>query len=131
MACAVAVEPGRHDLAGPALSAPAPNFVAESVVSGLPFTVPTTLALLPDDRLLVGEKRARCGCSSGVAPAALWDGENGCSTASIAAALDRGRSRLREQPPPVLSLRWIPTVTVDSNEDAFGRLTRYTLSATD
>lgn len=112
-----------------------PGFVAESVVSGALFTVPTTIALLPDGRMLVGEKSGRVWVvKSGVRhPLPVWDGED-----EVLDSVDRGLLSIAVDPDFATNRRlyFLYTVDpdsdgVDNNDDAFGRLTRYTMSATD
>lgn len=127
-------------LAGPAatpanaLDVP-PNFVVENAVPGVFFDIPVCIRFLPDGRLLTLEKRGRLWVSkNGVRhPVPMWNGEtevlNNADRGALGVAVD----------PNFASNRYIyllytvdpDTNGVDDNDDAFGRLVRYQVSATD
>jgi glucose/arabinose dehydrogenase len=103
----------------------------------LPFTfdVPTCLAFLPDGRLLVAEKGGIVYVVQGSTRHALWVRED-----EILNADDRGLISIAVDPHFTQNryLYFLYSVDPDSDgieldnyDDAFGRLTRYQLSATD
>lgn len=112
-----------------------PGFTATSVVSGAPFSFPVALATLPDGRLLVAEKTGKVWVvRSGVRhPVPLWDG-----VAEVLENADRGLLDIAVDP-EFASNRFVyflytvdpDSDDVDDNDDAFGRLTRYQVSASD
>jgi glucose/arabinose dehydrogenase len=111
------------------------DFIAENLVPGDVFEVPTSIAFLPDRRLLVAEKRGR-----------VWMVENGVRRATPvwadeARVLDDGdRGVLGVAVDPRYFLNHYVYVLftvdpdsngVDNNSDGYGRLVRYQMSAAD
>jgi glucose/arabinose dehydrogenase len=120
--------------AAPALPASVPSqFVVETIGSG--FDTPTAIAFLPGGRMLVAEKRGHVyTLHNGVKSASpLWN-----RTSEVLNHHDRGLLGLAVDP-NYASNRFIYllyTVDPDSNgtddnDDAFGRIVRYQVSATD
>src|SRR5262245_46001703 len=112
-----------------------PEFAAENAVPNVAFDTPTKIAFLPDGRMLVAEKRGRVWLvTHGVkAPTPIWQRETEVLNES-----DRGLLSIAVDPQYFLNhyLYFLYTVDpdsngVDDNDDAFGRLTRYTVSFTD
>jgi glucose/arabinose dehydrogenase len=113
-----------------------PGFVAGNVAPGVSFSVPTSMAVLPDGRLLVAEKSGTVWVvKSGVRHATpFWDGErevlDSVERGLLGIAVDPGFATNR-------SVYFLYSVDPDSDgvdfdeDDAFGRLTRYQMSASD
>lgn len=117
-----------------AVSVP-PQFVVESAAPGVVFDIPTAIAFLPGGRMLVAEKRGRVwAVENGVKyPTPLWQGEN-----EVLDESDRGLLSIAVDPgyPTNHYIYLLYTVDpdsngVDGNNDAFGRLTRYTVGFAD
>jgi glucose/arabinose dehydrogenase len=111
------------------------GFTSDNVVPDTPFAVPTTLAFLPGGRMLVAEKAGKVWAvlNGTRSPTPLWRGE-----AEVLNESDRGLLGLAVDPAYVTNhfIYLFYTVDpdsdgVDNNDDAFGRLTRYTVSFTD
>jgi len=127
-------------LAGPAappahaLQVP-PDFVVENAVPGVYFDIPVGIRFLPDGRMLTLEKRGRLWVSkNGVRhPVPMWNGET-----EVLSSADRGAIGFAVDP-NFATNRYIylaytvdpDTNGVDDNDDAFGRLVRYQVSASD
>jgi len=111
------------------------NFVVEDIAPGAALNTPTTIAPMPDGRLLVGEKAGvvwtiKNGVKSAVP---LWS-----STKEILNSYDRGLLSVAVDPHYFVNhyVYFLYTVDPDSNDDesnieSFGRLTRYTVNFTD
>lgn len=112
-----------------------PDFVVDNAVLGAAFDVPVCIKFLPDGRLLVLEKRGRLWVAKdGVRhPVPMWSRE-----AEVLSNDDRGALGL-EVDPDFATNRFIYLLYtvdpdsngVDNNDEAFGRLVRYQVSATD
>jgi glucose/arabinose dehydrogenase len=111
------------------------NFVAENVVPGVTFDTPTAIAFLPGGRMLVAEKRGTVwAVSNGVKnPTPLISIDN-----EVLNEHDRGLLGIAVDPNYVTNklIYLLYTVDpdsngVDDNNNGFGRLTRYKISATD
>ncbi|MBI1796658.1 MAG: PQQ-dependent sugar dehydrogenase [Candidatus Eisenbacteria bacterium] len=109
--------------------------MVENVAPGAVFTVPTGLAYMPGGRLLVAEKRGRVYfITNGVKSAnPLWSAET-----EILNETDRGLLDVAVDPNYVTNhyVYFLYTVDpdtngVDTNNNGFGRLTRYQVSFTD
>lgn len=127
-------------LAGPlavparALTVP-PGFVVDNAAPGAGFDVPVCIKFLPGGRMLVLEKRGRLwAVKNGVKhPVPMWSAEN-----EVLNHQDRGALGLAVDPGFVTNryIYLLYTVDpdsngVDTNDDAFGRLVRYQVSAAD
>ena len=127
-------------LAGLLLSLPAsavnlpPGFVVENAASGAGFNQPTALAFTPDGRILVAEKRGvlRVVQNGVKLVEPMWNGEW-----EVLGNGDRGLIGIAVDPHYDVNHHVYLLYTVDPdsdnvdiNDDAFGRLTRYTTSAT-
>jgi glucose/arabinose dehydrogenase len=118
--------------ASPSLPA---NFWFFNAVPGTQFDTPTTIAFLPDGRLLVGEKRGRVWMvKDGFRlPTPVWSSEN-----EILNEGDKGLLAITVDPDFTTNRRVYFLYTVDpdtngvdeSNSDGFGRLARFQLRAT-
>ncbi|HYM79931.1 MAG TPA: PQQ-dependent sugar dehydrogenase [Candidatus Limnocylindria bacterium] len=124
-------------LASPAASAPdvPSNFVVESAVPGTTFDTPVAMAFFRSGRMLVGEKGGVVWViHNGVKhPTPLWNGSN-----EVLNEGDRGLLGVAIDPnyPVNRYVYFLFTVDsdsngVDTNDDAFGRLVRYQISAAD
>jgi glucose/arabinose dehydrogenase len=112
-----------------------PDFVLENVVTSGTFSAPIALTWLPDGRMLVGEKRGRIwAVKNGVKNATpMWVGD-----AEVLNSFDRGFLDVAVDPNYAQN-RYVyllytvdpDTNNIDGNDDGFGRLTRYQVSATD
>jgi glucose/arabinose dehydrogenase len=111
------------------------NFVRDDVVPGVTFDTPTGIAFMPDGRMLVAEKRGRVWLvKNGIRhPTPLWSSEN-----EVLNANDRGLLGVAVDPNYTANryVYFLYTVDPDSNgtddnNDAFGRLARYQVSAAD
>ena len=120
-----------------ALAAPVvpTNFVVEDIAPGAGLNTPTTIAAMPDGRLLVGEKQGKVWTiQNGVKSAVpLWS-----STPEVLNSYDRGLLSVAVDPNYFVNhfVYFLYTVDPDSNDDetnieCFGRLTRYTVNFTD
>src|SRR6059036_2974611 len=112
-----------------------PSFVIENAVPGVVFDTPTAIAFLPGGRMLVAEKRGHVWTvTNGVKHSTpLWQREN-----EVLNEHDRGLLGLAVDPHYVTNRYIYLMYTVDpdsngtdTNDDAFGRLVRYTVSASD
>lgn len=112
-----------------------PNFVVENIAPGSSFTTPTTIATMPDGRILVGEKQGKVWTiKNGVKSAVpMWSG-----TSEVLDSYDRGLLSVAVDPQYLVNhfVYFLYTVDPDSNDDetnleCFGRLTRYTVNFTD
>lgn len=125
--------------ASPSLAAPAvpPQFVVEDVAPGAAFSIPVGIAFFPGGRMLVAEKGGRVfTVKNGVKhPTPLWDRQS-----EVLSNGDRGLLGIAVDPRYNGNTnRWIYllyTVDPDSNgtdsdNDAFGRLIRVQVSASD
>jgi len=120
----------------PALAVMLPaGFTADNVVPDKPFEVPTTIAFLPGGRMLVAEKSGKVWSVLNGAryPTPLWQGE-----AEVLNESDRGLLGVAVDPHYVTNhfIYLLYSVDpdsdgVDDNDNAFGRLTRYTVSFAD
>jgi glucose/arabinose dehydrogenase len=119
---------------GHAITLP-PDFVAENATPGVSWDTPVNLAFLPDGRMLVAEKRGRVWVvKDGVRhPTPLFSRE-----AEVLNHHDRGLLGMAVDPNHAVNryVYFLYTVDPDSNnsdgnEDAFGRLVRYQISAAD
>jgi glucose/arabinose dehydrogenase/chitodextrinase len=117
-----------------AVSVP-PNFVVENIAPGATFTVPTGIAYMPGGRLLVCEKRGRVYfITNGVKSAQpLWSREM-----EVLDETDRGLLDCAVDPNYVTNhyVYFLYTCDPDSNNNdtnnnGFGRLTRYQVSFSD
>jgi glucose/arabinose dehydrogenase len=111
------------------------GFVADDVAPGVTFDTPTSIAFMPDGRMLVTEKRGRVWTvKDGVRyPTPLWSREN-----EVLNEDDRGLLCVTVDPNYATNryIYLLYTVDpdsngVDTNDDAFGRLARYQVSAAD
>lgn len=111
------------------------NFVAEDVAPGAGFVVPTSIAFMPDGRLLVAEKQGRVWVvKNGVKnPVPMWQ-----SQAEVLDEADRGLLGVAVDPNHAVNryVYLLYTVDPDSNgvddgSDGFGRLVRYQTSLAD
>lgn len=111
------------------------NFVVENAVPGTTFNVPVTMAFLPNGRMIVGEKRGVAWMiNNGTRYATpLWSAEN-----EVLNDGDRGLLSVAVDPDFDINrfVYFLYTVDpdsngVDNNDDAFGRLVRYQVSAGD
>jgi glucose/arabinose dehydrogenase len=109
------------------------NFVLENVTPGTGFNQPTGFAFLPDGRILVAEKRGVVRViKDGVKLAQpMWDRQ-----AEVLNQGDRGLLGIAVHPhypnPPYVYFLYTvdpDSNLVDTNDDAFGRLTRYRTDA--
>ena len=123
-----------HAAPAGAISVP-PQFVVESLTPGTNFDTPTTMAYLPGGRLLVAEKGGRVwSVHLGVRHSTpLIDLSN-----EVLDSGDRGLIGLAVDPNYLANRRIYLLYTVDpdsngvdTNDDAFGRLARYEVSAAD
>ena len=123
--------------APPVLAAPVvpTNFVVEDIAPGAGLNTPTTIAAMPDGRILVGEKQGKVWTiKNGVKSAApMWS-----STPEVLDSYDRGLLSVAVDPNYFVNhfVYFLYTVDPDSNDDetnieSFGRLTRYTVNFTD
>lgn len=105
------------------------DFAAQNVMPGVSLDLPTSIAFLPDGRMLVGEKRGRVWLVTNGVPGLhpLWQGE-----AEVLNENDSGLLDVAVDPHYFLNhyIYLLYTVDpdsdgVDDNTDAFGRLTRY------
>lgn len=117
-----------------AITLPA-EFGIESATPGASFVVPTSIAFLPGGRMLVTEKRGRVySVVNGVKSSTpMWSGE-----AEVLDSNDRGLLNIAVDPDYLVNHYVYLLYTVDPDSDlsdgnvlSFGRLTRYTVSATD
>lgn len=134
MLCALALAALLPRAAAAVVSLPT-GFTVEDAVPGAGFLVPTSLAFLPDGRMLVTEKRGRVYLvENGVKhPAPLWAREN-----EVLDSDDRGLLCVAVDPHYFVNhyIYLLYTVDPDSNgvetdSDGFGRLTRYQVSSAD
>ena len=111
------------------------DFVVENAAVGLPFIVPVAIAFLPDGRLLIAEKRGMVWMvENGVRkPAPVWDGRT-----EVLDNNDRGLLDVAVDPHYFLNhyLYLLYTADPDSNnndsdDDAYGRVTRYQIGFED
>jgi len=111
------------------------DFIAENVAPGATFATPTGIAFRPDGSILVAEKRGRVYVISNgfKQPTPLWSRE-----AEVLDQQDRGLLDVAVDPNYATNryIYLLYTVDpdsngVDNNSDGFGRLTRYTVSASD
>ncbi len=111
------------------------NFVVEDIAPGAGLNTPTTIAPMPDGRILVGEKQGKVWTiKNGVKSAVpLWS-----STPEVLNSYDRGLLSVAVDPNYFVNhfVYFLYTVDPDSNDDetnieCFGRLTRYTVNFTD
>jgi len=111
------------------------NFAVDDAVPGAGFNVPTSIAFLPDGRFFVAEKAGRVfEVRNGVKQSnPLWDGQN-----EVLNVNDRGLLCVAVDPHYFVNHFIYLLYTVDpdsngddSNDDAFARLTRYTVNFTD
>ncbi len=119
--------------AGPAGAATVPpDFVVENAVPGVAFDTPTAITFLPDGRMLVAEKRGRVYLvDNGVRQETpVWS-----HTDEVLDSDDRGLLDVAVDPDFNANHRIYLLYTVDpdsngvdDNDDAFGRLTRYTVN---
>ncbi len=120
----------------PAAAAILPSgFTEEDAAPGAGFIVPVGIAFLPDGRMLVAEKRGLVwAVKNGVKhPMPMWDGET-----EVLDSGDRGLLGIAVDP-DYASNRYIYMLYtvdpdsdgIDTDDDAFGRLTRYQVSAGD
>ena len=106
-----------------------PGFVLEEVAPGAAFDVPTSIAFLPDGRLIVGEKSGLVWVVQGTAklPTPMWDGR-----AEILDIGDAGLTGIAVDPHYATN-RYVyfsyevdpDSDGVDFNDVSFGRLVRY------
>jgi len=117
--------------AGAARAALPPNFVLDDIVPDAKWDLPVCVRFLPDGRMLVAEKRGRVwAVAAGVRDTTpLWSAEN-----EILNVDDRGLLSVQVDPDFTTNryVYLLYTVDpdsngVDDNDDAFGRLTRYTV----
>lgn len=123
-------------LAGPARAVDiVPGFVVDNAVPGPAFDLPVGIKFLPDGRMLVLEKPGRLWVvKNGVRhPVPMWSATN-----EVLSNDDRGALGLEVDPAFSTNhyLYLLYTVDpdsngVDTNDEAFGRLVRYQVSATD
>lgn len=123
-------------LAFPALALDiVPGFVVDNAVPGPSFDLPVGIKFLPDGRLLVLEKPGRLWVvKNGVRhPVPMWSATN-----EVLSNDDRGALGLEVDPAFATNhyIYLLYTVDpdsngVDTNDEAFGRLVRYQVSATD
>lgn len=111
-----------------------PDFVSESASPGASFQVPTAIAFTPTGRILVTEKRGRVyAIRNGVKEGPLLD-----LSAEVLENGDRGLLGIAVDPNFTVN-RYVyllytvdpDTNGIDTDDDAFGRLTRYQVSASD
>ncbi|HKQ57364.1 MAG TPA: PQQ-dependent sugar dehydrogenase [Candidatus Eisenbacteria bacterium] len=111
------------------------HFVVENAVPGGGFVIPTKIAFLPGGRMLVAEKGGKVWTvTHGImSPEPLWDGSQ-----EVLNEGDRGLLSIAVDPAYLTNhyIYMLYTVDPDSNgvdtsDEAFGRLTRYTVSFTD
>src|SRR5262249_1698718 len=112
-----------------------PNFVVEDIAPAAGFVTPTSICPLPDGRIMVAEKRGRVWMvKNGVKlPTPVWQHDS-----EVLASYDRGLLCVSVDPHFYQNnyVYLLFTVDPDSNNvedklDAFGRLSRYTMSTGD
>lgn len=112
-----------------------PNFAVDDAAPGAAFVVPTGMAFLPDGRFFVTEKRGEVWeVRNGIKqPTPIWNGQS-----EVLDQHDRGLLGIAVDPNYFQNhfLYLLYTVDPDSNgsdtnDDAFARLTRYTVNFTD
>jgi len=112
-----------------------PSFAVDDAAPGANFVVPTGMAFLPDGRFFVAEKRGEVWeVRGGVKqPTPIWNGQT-----EVLDQHDRGLLGIAVDPHYFQNhfLYLMYTVDPDSdgndlNDDAFGRITRYTVNFTD
>ncbi len=118
-------------LPGPARAGVPAGFVLDDVVPDVSWDLPVAVRFLPDGRMLVVEKRGRVWVvDNGVRnPTPLWSAED-----EVLNVDDRGLLSVQVDP-DFASNRYVyflytvdpDSNGVDDNDDAFGRLTRYTV----
>ena len=122
-------------LAAPARATLPPGFTMESITPGQTFDLPTGITFLPDGRLLVCEKAGRLWMvQNGLKSAQpMWDRENEVLNVDDKGLLDVAVDPHYYQNHYVYLLYTVDPDSdgVDTNQVAFGRLTRYTVGSPD
>ena len=112
-----------------------PSFAVDDAAPGAGFVVPTGIAFLPDGRFFVAEKRGEVWeVRNGIKqPAPIWNAQN-----EVLDQHDRGLLGIAVDPNYFVNhfIYFLYTVDPDSNgndtnDDAYARLTRYTVNFTD